>query len=404
MHSIRSIWWLNPINIYIVITLVAVYAFSISEQSYWSLYQVQGKYVDLPFLGIYLISAFLFCYGCYTAKDNYGTNINKAIFLENTCDVLFKITMLAYVIWFSRFIMLNGLSSLFSFVNPSVLSEKNVAFIRQSSGRIPGLTTMTEFGVIVAPLSVVLYRLTYNAKYKKMFFILCFIACIRSALFSERLALMEILVPSFIVFAAFRNYNILYTFFPLCAVFFLLIAFGVFEYSRSWKAYYMNVYEGTYVKFVIDRVLGYYTIAVNTECTRLHFYDAPFFPTLTFQWLWKFPLLDKIPSFFNSTSNVHVGENMLELYGNPEFNNPGGMLIFVQDFSFLGLPLSFIFGRIVGILYKAFKRGFLEGVLLYPICVLCLIELPRYFYFGNNRACFVLIGMIVVYKKINRIV
>lgn len=403
MHSLRSIWWLNPIYIYIAITLIAVYAYSITEQSYWILYQVQGKYINISYLIIYLISAFLFCYGSYTAKDNCGEKKDKAYFLDNICGILFKLTILAYVIWFSRFIMLNGFSSMFALVNPSELAAKMYVF-RQNSGKIPGLTSMTEFGVVVSPLSVILYQSTYKKKFKTIFFVLFILASIRSALFSERLALMELLVPSLVVHFSYKKYNILYTFFPIFAIFSLLLVFGVFEYSRSWKTHYVDIYQGTFVKFVIDRVLGYYAISVNTECTHLHFYESTFFPTLTFQWLWKFPFLDKIPSFFDATPNVHGGDSMLELYGNPEFNNPGGMLTFVQDFSFFGLSLSFLFGRIVGILYNAFKRGFLEGILLYPICVLCLIELPRYFYFGCPRACFVLVGMFVVYKRINRIV
>lgn len=403
MYFTRSIWWLNPICIYIAITLVAVYACTISENSYWLLYRVQGKYIDSSYLIIYIASAFLFCIGCLTAKDFYGKDFEKVCLLGKVYDLMFKLTLMAYAIWFSRFILINGLSSFFSFLSPSLLTSKMYQF-RANSGQISGLTSMTEFGVVVAPLSVLLHQVSSNRIYKLHFSILCVLACIRAALFSERLAILEIVVPSFIAYLALRNYRTLYKIIPIIAVILLFMIFGIFEYSRSWKSFYIDVYQGSYVNFIIDRVLGYYAIAANTECSYLHFNGPDYFPSQLLQWLWKFPILNKVPSLFISTLNDRNIIKLLEAFGNPEFNNPGGMLTAVHDFGIAGIFLSFFFGRIVGCLYNAFRRGYLEGIVLYPICILCLIELPRYFYFGCPRACFVLIGMAYVYKKSKEIV
>ena len=402
MFFTRSIWWLNPICIYIAITLVAVYACSISENTYWLLYRVQGKYIDGSYLIIYIASAFLFCIGCFSAKDFYGKDFEKVYLLEKVYDLLFKLTLVAYAIWFTRFILMHGFSSFFSFLNPSLLASKMYIF-RANSGKIPGLTSMTEFGVVVAPLSILLYQVSSNRIYKIHFSVLCVLACIRAALFSERLAVLEIVVPSFIVYLALRNYRALYKIIPVIALALLLVIFGIFEYSRSWKNYYVDVYQGTYVNFVVERVIGYYAVSVNTECLYMNFNEPNYFPSELLQWLWKYPILERIPSFFTSKNN-RKSQYLLEAYGNPEFNNQGGMLAAVHDFGIAGIFLSFFFGRIVGSIYKAFRRGYLEGIVLYPICVLCLIELPRYFYFGCPRACFVLIGMAYVYKKSKEIV
>ncbi len=403
MFFTRSIWWLNPVYIYIAITLVAVYACTISENTYWLLYGVPGKYIDGSYLVIYITNAFLFCIGSLSSKDNYGKDLKKVYLLKNIYKFLLRLTLLAYAIWFTRFILMHGFASLFAFLTPSVQASKMYTFYN-NSGKIPGLTSMTEFGVVVAPLSIMLYQTTSNRIYKVHFFILFVLACVRAALFSERLAVMELAIPSFIVYLSSRNYRALYKIIPIIAIVLLFIIFGIFEYSRSWKTFYEEIYEGTYVNFVIDRVLGYYAIAANTECSYLHFNGPDYFPSQSLQWLWKFPIFDKVQSLWISTAGNHNGLKLLELYGNPEFNNPGGMLTFVHDFGFIGILLAFFFGRVVGYIYNSFRRGSLEGILLYPICVLCLIELPRYFYFGCNRACFILIGMVFVYKKTKEIV
>ena len=93
----------------------------------------------------------------------------------------------------------------------------------------------------------------------------------------------------------------------------------------------------------------------------------------------------------------------MEVYANPEYNNPGGLLIAVSDFGLIGLLFSFFLGRFFGSMYMSFRNGQLLGFILYPACFLCMLELPRYFYFSGNRAFYVIIGMLVIYIKINKI-
>ena len=387
------IWWLNPINIYIGITIVAIYAFSISEKNYWLLYGVKGKYIEPEHVLIYILSACFFCFGCKTAKTFYYDNSLDLYKLEFLYKILWRLCICAYGIWFVRFASIHGVSSFLSILDPNALVSKMYNF-RYHSGKIAGITSMTEFGVVLAPLSIYTYVLTQKKVYIMNFVLLCFLATIRAALFSERLALLELLVPALIVLFIFQKYKKIYTFIPFAALFCLFVVFGIFEYTRSWGAYYSSIYNGSYVEFVIDRVLGYYAVAVNTECTSLTMVETPFFPKNTLQFVWLLPLLKDVPSLFIQGKKI----DLLGLYGNPEFNNPGGLLFGFSDFGYIGLLISFIFGRITGLFYNSMIEEKSIGIIIYPIFFLCIIELPRYFYFGNNRAFYILIGIIMVCK------
>ena len=160
----------------------------------------------------------------------------------------------------------------------------------------------------------------------------------------------------------------------------------------------MDHYSGSFIQFVVNRFLGYYTIAINTECTYLQVGNPNWYPHNLLQFLWNLPLFNRVPPLFDK-----IGFNVLYVYGNEEFNNPGGMLVAVKDFGLIGVPFSFLLGRIAGSLYKSFRKGFLLGIIFYSIFFLSIIELPRYYYWGNNRAFFVLIGMFIVFAKLRKI-
>jgi len=307
--------------------------------------------------------------------------------------------MVAYIVWFFNFAMNFGVEALFSYIDPTGMSS-NVHAFRANSGKITGLTSMTEIGVVIAPIITLLYLQTRKKLYRNELILLFVLSLIRSVLFSERLAFLEVFVPFVCISLGVKKQTRVMKLIPVIGVGFIIILFGIFEYVRSWSTYYVNVYEGTFIDFVIDRILGYYSVAINTECTVLDKSERPYFPLLLLQWLWKLPLLNTIPEYIGFKANS--GE-LLETYGNPEFNNPGGLLTGITDFGVFGLLFPYILGLFFGKFYKSFKQASLTGFIIYPICFLCLIELPRYYYFGNNRAFYVLLLIVFVYVKIKQI-
>ena len=394
-----SYFWMNPSFLYLGLLAIPVYAFMMDAESYRLLYGVPTKDINLWHIFLYSISAILFYFGAKTAKRiSVEVELNQCESFEKAYSFLFVLTIFAYTVWYGRFILFHGVSSFLLFYDSNFVSQHMYTF-RRISGRIGGLTTMTELGVVVAPLAVLFYHMTAKKKYLSHVIILVCLSIIRSALFSERLAFLEIAIPGLCVYLSIKRYKRFLEFVPLIGLFLVLVIFGAAEYGRSWLRYYSNFYSGSYVTFVLDRVLGYYTIAVNTECSMMEHSNNVFFPFLTAGWIFDFPFMSDLLGQIGIKSDF---ETVLKTYGSVEFNNPGGLLSGVTDFGYVGILLSFCLGRIYGGFYKSFKANSLIGIIFYPIFLFTLLELPRYFFFGSNRGFYVMLAMIFIYYKLKK--
>lgn len=158
-NTLRSVWWLNPLCIYMILMLLVVYAWQMPHASYRSLYGVYSKDINAFYVSIYAISAILFYVGIRRSKPVRFVPVKQCVKIEKTYRVLLILTIVAYVVWFVGFFMAHGVTGLLAILNSSVLNE-NMYIFRNESGRISGLTTMTELGVIVTPLSFMLYKYT----------------------------------------------------------------------------------------------------------------------------------------------------------------------------------------------------------------------------------------------------
>ena len=77
---------------------------------------------------------------------------------------------------------------------------------------------------------------------------------------------------------------------------------------------------------------------------------------------------------------------MLAQYGNPEFNNPGGLAVPAVDFGAVGGVLFFLVaGLVIGFAHRSWRAGNPAGLLLYPVLFTGLLELPRYLYWTQGR-------------------
>ena len=391
--------WLNPCLIYIGLLFIVLFAFLLDDQAYQILYGVPSKEINGLNFSLYLSSAALFLFGAKTAKKiNCFVPKQRAFELIPIYKFLLFVTLSAYCIWFGWFIAIHGLHAFFSFYDSSFIAQ-NMYLFRNNSGRIGGLTTMTEIGVLVAPLSMFFFQQTKKKKYLIHLLILFLAAVVRARLFSERLAFLEIFIPVVCLYFGNKPYKKKYEFIPIYG---MIIVFGIFacaEYARSWLGYYSNVYSGSFLSFVGYRIVGYYSVAVNTECTMLVHSTNMFFPFRLTEWIFSFPFVEE---FLTSLGIHNDFGKILEMFGNVEYNNPGGLLVGIVDFGLFGIFISFFFGRIFGGIYKSYKQGYLVGMVLYPSVFLCLLELPRYFYFGTNRGFFVLVGMSFVFYKLKK--
>jgi hypothetical protein len=231
---------------------------------------------------------------------------------------------------------------------------------------------------------------------------------LRSVLLSERLALVELVIPvAVVLFAsgpilrpAYRNLARLAPVFAGAGVFGL---FAVGEYFRSWN-FYQGIYEGSYLRFAAERFVGYYTTAVNNGAVV--FYYEPVQPLRhTLESLFRLPVLGGAADRFyvrNFGEDYINYTYLLNTYANPEFNNVALFGLLLNEYSlFLAPVAAFLLGLLSVALYNSFVRGRLVGLLLYPSFFVGVLEISRIYYWAAERyfpTLAFLVGSLVLFK------
>ncbi len=393
-----NIWWINPVYIFALLLLIVLYAASIDSKTMMALYN-ESNYITSYNLFVYFLFFFTFIIGFVTTSES-NTNISVIINCRSVFKgykILILIVLSAYLIWFVSLWMQYGnnvISNLLSNIGTQYALFKG----RGNGGKISGVTTFTEMGIIVAPLGVYLLKGIILLREERKFvlrtlFSLFILALLRSAIFAERIAFLELFVPSLVVYLYFvaDKYHMMIALLPIFGCIFLLFFFGLMEYNRSWISFYAQIYNDDIVSFTVDRLTGYYATAINTECIQVNYVPIKWFPTESLSFLWKFPGLSSVPSFF-----CGKGVDFLTKWGNPEFNNPGGILCFYKDFGFVGLIPQFFFGKFCKIFFLRFKQGDFYGFLMHPVIIYGMFELPRYQFFCSEKMFYVVIGYMAI--------
>jgi hypothetical protein len=260
---------------------------------------------------------------------------------------------------------------------------------------IQGVTTCTQFGVAAVPLGVWLF---FRGRRNVIWAIVGMfgLAVLRAIVFSERLAVIELLVPATIVtlrmqFLGHKCSSGRRWFFelaPIAGAIALLLFFGSFEYFRSWRFYRYEF--DSYPQFVVWRVAGYYTTAHNNSAMALETRSPYPVPFATVQSLWTLAgMANKSLQYENVTAvnpdSRHLA--MLEQFGTPELNNEGGLFQPALDFGLAGMLLFwFGYGFVAGRSYRFFLVGNLMGVMFYSLIFLAILETPRFLYLSYTRA------------------
>jgi hypothetical protein len=262
---------------------------------------------------------------------------------------------------------------------------------------LPGVTTCTQFGIASALLIVFLARFQGWKSLRTPLVVLLGVTVIRAIFLSERLALIEVAIPTAVM--ALRLFTPeLYAkewrkrtlrFAPAGAPFLLYIFFALSEYFRSWTFYATHA-GGTLWEFAFGRLTGYYLTSMNNSAYLLKTYNFhPWLPTFTCEWFFKFPFIGSYieggPAAILYRSNYY--EALLTAGANPEFNNPGGIFSPMFDFGVIGGLAFWLFsGFLLGRIFGLFRRGQLVGLMFYPLGMLSLMEVPRILYWTAGRA------------------
>ena len=188
---------------------------------------------------------------------------------------LFVLTLLGYVTWFaSATLNAGGPGALLSVFAGSLSGSAGgttdyVTLKQEIFQTIPGITTLTQLGLLYVTAEALLWvnRASPRSIALARFAPLLGFTLVRALLVSERLALMEMVIPIGVVLLSRARWTMarrsLVHFAPVLAGVGVFTLFAVGEYFRSWSSHYQYYYTGTYLNFAAERFLGYYATALN---------------------------------------------------------------------------------------------------------------------------------------------
>ena len=388
-------WWMAPhaVSIALMVPLMTA-AWLAPLKFHWDLGRM-AKFLDFHYYVIGLLGVAAFAFGAFVASHGLGRGrgitIADVAASPALCRVLrvvtwglFGITVTAYAIWFMP--VARDPSILLA-----VLSGRWAELqIRDSIGTIPGVTTLVQAQLPYVTLLVLRWLYLPGAQptrlEKSALGVMFMLALMRNFVWSERIAVIEVLVPLAILFLRKPRFPRLTAVAPLFGFIGLFAFFAVFEYFRSWSAYYKTQYD-SFLVFILARLSGYYITALDNGAGLVRDWGGVFGPLNTADWFWRFPL-EIGQTYLSRVLGLDVLQQSSWLYWNAteEFNNSSGIFMPFVDYGVAGgLVFWLLFGGLTGLIYRSFVRGGFTGMLIYPSWFIGLLEMPRILYHCEAR-------------------
>jgi len=401
-----SIWWLHPACVVGTSgVLIGAAAYAIPESIYRSHWRTP-KFFELGALEVTLACVAVFVFGAvlsqaFISRTRPRVRVNgqdEAMpwrMIALLFQVSFYLCLLGYALWIGLAVERGmSLTNVVDILNGEKGAMYDARFTYLPT--VGGVTTLTQFGTAAMILGAILgFGQGWKAVRWKLGTVLG-LAVVRALLNSERFALIELVVPFVVCCIALLPRmssfaRLAMNLAPPVGLIVLFILFTGFEYFRSWTNYYagrdLSLWE-----FGAMRLLGYYVTSFNNGAyflNRLNPLNAPYF---TLHFLWGFPLSSPVikrlfPDPLLDSADKWFYFPFLESDANVEFNNADGMLFPLMDYGIAGgLIYWLVIGVLCGLLYDAYRRKALSGLLLYPMIFLGLLELPLALYWGEGRA------------------
>lgn len=396
---VKKLWWISPWKL-LAFFIFPAYAIICSASAWIPLDRLGIKYENFLSLEMMVLGGGLIF--CVAVGAMFGNLLNvrkreKLLVVRGSpitlptfvLDLIGILTILAYFIWYYEVLLDPNL-----FLNILAGARGASFLLREEVHTIPGITTMTQFGV---PYVIFYLFNRYvgpgdppRLRHKLMFWTILLLAAFRSIAWSERLALIEVLVPILVMYATFafpRKSHFLQTILrggPYVGILLLLPFFGVFEFFRSWLSAYSES-EDSFLAFAFGRLVAYYLTALNNGAGLLSVTSWPTFTgEFLLRWLYKIPLLgDGIRGALDVKFQY---EGFLLTYADPEFNNPSGIFVYFADLGIaLALASALLYGLLLGVLYKGFIAKRPGSVILFPLFFISLLEIFRLPYLVDSR-------------------
>ena len=406
------IWWANPsaLNLFLMVPIyVAASLFALAHFPGTARLQYKGEVgMTLPLFVFGLICLVSYSLGAFAPSLLPSRSMPKPRRIPGgVLLLLLAMTLLGYATFFA-----GALKGGVSQVGDLLHGDTGAVYgIRKSGQLIAGISSMVAVGPVFG-VGVVLSTFA-DSRWRAFFWIsfgFVLVLCLaRAVIWSERLAIAELLIPSAIVWvlkygasvpSVFRPFMFMA---PVFAIVVLLIGFTLGETIRSWPSNVFR-YQHNLIQFSIDRIVLYYSTALNNGAGYINL-DVQNPPLVnTFQLFYI--LESKLPShFYNFISPVAISDHQVQIALNyhysAEFNNPSGLFSYISDYGYyFSIPIFFLFGLLVGFIYKRTKGSDLFACAIIPFVILGTIEILRIPYLGAGRMTYVYIGLAILFAGI----
>lgn len=392
-----QLWWLDPVWLVLAFAVPVYLSFLVFDYTR----VVPNAYVPsgLYWWGLALLAA-LATGAAFGSRIDFASQPLAAVWVPPwVSGVLLGGVLMGYLVWFHPLALRPEL------VLDVIFGTR--ANVRDVVRTVPPWTTMTQLGCAYVVAYAVRRAYGRTAAWERLgLWAIVAAAAFRSVVWSERLALIEVLVCY--GGATFAYHRIrgttrwqLATIAPLAAPFVVYFVFTATEYFRSWD-FYRNYYDSIW-QFAYERLTAYYAVATNngigllTESHRWPVFDGSY----VFQWAYGRP--DPDASNFLMTPTQYDYREFLYNYARPELNNPSGLFPIVYDIGYAGSALYFLLiGAVVGIAFRAFRETRFAGAVFYPVCLLFLLELLRFNYFAASRFIPVAMALVLIFVASHR--
>jgi hypothetical protein len=276
---------------------------------------------------------------------------------------------------------------------------------------VAGVTTLTQ----IAPVSVACWfilgrlRITNGTRYIAA---LVALATIRTYLNSERIALIEVVLPLVILAIAIPKYrqgetgggHAWRSLVPLWIPVAVIVLFGVSEYQRTWVPHYRAISHESYPTFVVHRLGGYFATSFNNAVLVQRSQTGRKLPYWSLNAVWSFPLVSNIAPYAKVNGGRPVAwQEVLKENANPEYNNPGGLIASYVEFGLVGAVLFWLAaGLIFGRLYRSFRRAQAGALILYSTLAIGFFLIYGNLFWTMGRATPMIIAGLVVAAVMKR--
>ena len=412
----RNLWWLSPAgSLLLVVPASVLVALRISDLDYRFFYK-EPRILTGSDAGLFLLAGGIVVLGALLAaavlpvrtRTGWPALVGRdRELLVRAEPVAFGLTMFGYL---ALALIGAARGATPSLVLHAITSQDNYSgTLKTVFAPVAGVSSFTQIGIAYVVVCSLLLCGGRQRRLVRRLVLVLVLGLLRSYLLTERLAILELVVP-LVAIGAFHlrqppRRRPWLPFAPLLAVPVLLLVFGAFEYSRSW-VFYRTRTTLSFPQFVVNRLAGYYATSYNNGAAQLHFGSTRGrLPYASLEAFWTAPGVAQAHLYprLAGQGGGDALKTVLQQHGNPEFNNPGGLAVPLFDFGVVGgLVFFLIVGIMIGLTFQSWRAGSAWGLLIYPVLFTGLLELPRYLYWTQGRVFPPLVFLLVLAAMMSR--